>query len=154
MPGWREETGVATRIAWGERGANDGRTGLVSGLCYLLDVIDGEQRGKRRRAGSSFSACTCILLYCLQEITYISIPWHDLLWYGLPWHFFVTKCLLSYESQQTLTELNWTMNTTIHIKIIKVDNKAVVYYDQVLHYEIRYFGVKEKYTNAFSISSL
>lgn len=55
VSGWREETGVATRIAWGERGANDGRTGLVSGLWYLLDVIDGERRGKRRRAGTSFS---------------------------------------------------------------------------------------------------
>lgn len=44
MPGWREETGVATRIAWGERRANDGRTGLVSGLWYPLDVIDGEPR--------------------------------------------------------------------------------------------------------------
>lgn len=36
MPGWRQETGVATRIVWGRRGANDGRTGLVSGLWYLL----------------------------------------------------------------------------------------------------------------------
>lgn len=53
MSGWREETGVATRIAWGERGANDGRTGLVSGLWYLLDVIDGEQRG-RMGGGESF----------------------------------------------------------------------------------------------------
>lgn len=44
MSGWREETGVATRIAWRERRANDGRTGLVSGLWYLLDVIDGERR--------------------------------------------------------------------------------------------------------------
>lgn len=49
MPGWREETGVATRIAWGERGANDGRTGLVSGLWYLLDVIDGERARERER---------------------------------------------------------------------------------------------------------
>jgi len=48
VSGWREETGVATRIAWGERGANDGRTGLVSGLWYPLDVIDGERRENRR----------------------------------------------------------------------------------------------------------
>lgn len=43
MPGWREETEVATWIAQGECGANDRRTGLVSGLCYPLDVIDGKQ---------------------------------------------------------------------------------------------------------------
>lgn len=48
MSGWREKTGVATRIAWGERGANDGRTGLVSGLWYALHVIDGDQRENRR----------------------------------------------------------------------------------------------------------
>lgn len=47
MSGWREETGVATWIAWGERRANDGRTGLVSGLWYPLDVIDGDQRENR-----------------------------------------------------------------------------------------------------------
>lgn len=70
MSGWGEETGVATRIAWGERGANDGRTGLVSGLWYLLDVIDGEWREKRRRrAESPFFACTCILFYCFEEMT-------------------------------------------------------------------------------------
>lgn len=137
MPGWREETGVATRIAWGERGANDGRTGLASGLWYLLDVIDGEQRGRRRRAGTSFSACTCILLYCLQEMTYIPVAWRDLVRHDGPRHFSVTKRLLSHESQQTLTELNWTMNATIRvIIIIKVDNKAAVYDDQELCYEI------------------
>lgn len=65
MSGWREETGVATWIAWGECGANDGRTGLVSGLWYLLDVIDGEQRGRRRggkgeESGESF---LCLHMY-------------------------------------------------------------------------------------------
>lgn len=46
--GLEREDGVATRIAWGERGANDGRTGLVSGLWYPLHVIDGDQRENRR----------------------------------------------------------------------------------------------------------
>lgn len=72
VSGWREETGVATRIAWGERGANDGRTGLVSGLWYLLDVIDGEQRGKRRRAGNSFSACTFYFIVSRKRLCHIS----------------------------------------------------------------------------------
>lgn len=77
MSGWREETGVATRIAWGERGANDGRTGLVSGLWYLLDVIDGERRGGRRSgeregAGSPppLSVCSGVLFHCFKKRTW------------------------------------------------------------------------------------
>lgn len=60
MPGWREETGVATRIALGERRANDGRTGLVSGLWYPLDVIDGEPRENRRGARRLLGVCACV----------------------------------------------------------------------------------------------
>lgn len=72
----RGDTGVATWIAWGERGANDGKTGLASGLWYLLDVIDGEQRGRRRegkkkgRRGSPILTYTWILFYCLKEMTF------------------------------------------------------------------------------------
>lgn len=54
MPGWREETEVATWIAQGKCEANDRRTGLVSGLWYPLDVIDGKQRetgGEEREEG-------------------------------------------------------------------------------------------------------
>lgn len=66
MPGWREETGVATWIAWGECGANDERTGLVSGLWHLLDVIDGEWRGRRRSGGrgeESGKSFLCLKMY-------------------------------------------------------------------------------------------
>lgn len=63
MSGWREETGVATWIAWRERGANDVGTGLVSGLWYLLDVIDGEQRGRRRGAKEEESGEVFLYFY-------------------------------------------------------------------------------------------
>lgn len=66
MSGWREETGVATRIAWGERGANDGRTGLVSGLWYPLHVIDGDQRetgGERREEEEGRKSFLCLYMY-------------------------------------------------------------------------------------------
>jgi len=63
VSGWREETGVATRIAWGERGANDGRTGLVSGLWYLLDVIDGEREWRRRRERRRRDPSPCQHMY-------------------------------------------------------------------------------------------
>lgn len=65
MPGWREETGVATRIAWGERRANDRRTGLVSGLWYPLDVIDGEPRENRRGTRGKEGSLLCLSVYLI-----------------------------------------------------------------------------------------
>lgn len=98
VPGWREETGVATWIAWGERRANDGGTGLVSGLCYLLEVIDGECRGKRRRR--RWCACTCILYYCFEKRTDIFTMECTVLTFI---NVFINNYIVSCEPQLTFT---------------------------------------------------
>lgn len=67
MPGWRQETGVATRIARGKRGANDGRTGLVSGLWYLLRCDRWRVQRKEEEEEEEAEEEGRLFFFCLQR---------------------------------------------------------------------------------------